>query len=113
MGLHSIIFHTKHFEQKLVLTGCTHITMRLDPLSTKISFEKSNFLIFCAFFRIFHVCDFLSMFYFTDQLENAGIQFLDSMQKLKYVSDIFYKVSILTLIFVHLWVPGSITFAFT
>ena len=31
---------------------------RLDPLSTKISFEKSNFLIFCAFLRYLHVYDF-------------------------------------------------------
>ena len=31
---------------------------RLDPLSTKISFENSNFLIFCAFLHILHVYDF-------------------------------------------------------
>ena len=47
------------------------------------------------------------MFYLTDQVENAYIKSLDSIQLLKYISD-FYRVSILTLIFELLWVPGSI-----
>ena len=58
MDLVSIIFHAKHFEQKYALTGLIHVPWRLDPLSAKISFEKSNFLIFCAFLRILHVYDF-------------------------------------------------------
>ena len=36
------------------------------------------------------------------------IKSLDPMQYLKYISDFFYRVSILTLIIVLLWVPGSI-----
>ena len=53
---------------------------RLDPLNTKIS-NKSNFLIFYAFLRIFYVSDFfLSMFFLNEQLENAYIKSLDSMQ---------------------------------
>ena len=31
VGLESIIFHTKHFEQKHVLTGCIHFTMETLP----------------------------------------------------------------------------------
>ena len=31
MGLDSIIFHTKYFEQKLVLTCFTHVTMETWP----------------------------------------------------------------------------------
>ena len=81
MGINSIIFHRTHFEQKHVLTGCIHFTMDTDPLNTKISFEKSNFLIFCAFLRILHVYEFFkSIFYLTEQLENAYIKSLDSMQ---------------------------------
>ena len=89
VGLDSRIFRTKHFEQKYVLTGFIIILLqwRLCPFNTKISFEIS--LYFVHFLRILHVYDFLSMFYLTEQLENAYIKSLDSMQKLNYISYFF------------------------
>ena len=77
VGLNSIIFQTKYFEQKHVLTARLY---SLNPLYTKINFNKYNFLILCASFRIFHVYDFLSIFYLTEQLEKAYRKSLDSMQ---------------------------------
>ena len=94
VGLDSRIFRTKHFEQKYVLTGFIIILLqwRLCPFNTKISFEIS--LYFVHFLRILHVYDFLSMFYLTEQLENAYLKSLDSMQKLNYIYYFFFKVSI-------------------
>ena len=57
VGQDSIIFHTKYFEQKHVLTGSIHFAMETRPTQQKISCEKLIFLIFCAFLRILHVYD--------------------------------------------------------
>ena len=52
MGLDSIIFHTKHFEQKYVLTGSIHITMDRD---LPHSIREVKFPYLSAFLRILHV----------------------------------------------------------
>ena len=81
MGQDSIVFHTEHFEQKYFLTGCIHLTMDTWPTEYDISFDKSDFRILSVFLRILYVYDFcLSMFYLTEQLKNAYIKSLDSIQ---------------------------------
>ena len=59
VGLDCIIFNTKHFGQKHVLTGCINFTV--DIWSTEYenySFEKSISWFFCAFLLILLVYDF-------------------------------------------------------
>ena len=43
---------------KVLFIHVEPLTPPPNPLNTKISFEKSNFLIFCAFLHILHVYDF-------------------------------------------------------
>ena len=72
VGRDSIIFYTKHFEQKHVLTGCILFTMETWPIQYENLLWKVKFPdILC-------------------------IKSLDSMQHIKCISDFFYRVSILT-----------------
>ena len=97
VGVDSIFFYTKHFEQKQVLTSCILFTMETWPIQYENLLWKVKIPdILCIFAYPSRLWFCLSMFYLTDLSENAYVKILDSMLHIKCISDFFYRVSILT-----------------